>query len=72
MPFTEAVQSLKPVVAAAAVSPKKVFGILEKLVFRVTAQKLLYLPFHWLAHDVRQEQTGYSFSSASLRHGRSL
>lgn len=72
LPHKEAVQSLKTVLAAGAVSAKKVFAVLENLAFRVTAQKLLYLPFHWVGHDVRQEQTGFSFSSAALRFGRSL
>lgn len=72
LPHKEAVQALKVVLAGAAVSPKKVFGVLEKLDFRVTAQQLLYLPFQWVGHDVRQEQTGFSFSSASLRFGRSM
>lgn len=72
LPRKEAVQSLKVILAGSAVSPKKVFGVLEKLSFRVTAQELLFLPFHWIGHDVRQDQTGYSFSSASLRFGRSL
>jgi DNA-directed RNA polymerase subunit RPC12/RpoP len=72
LPQKEAVQALKVILAGAAVSPKKVFEVLEKLAFRVTAQKLLYLPFHWVGHDVRQEQTGFSFSSASLRFGRSM
>ena len=72
MPFTEAVQSLKSVLAGAAVSPKMVFGILDKLTFKVGESRLLYLPFQWIGRDIRQERSGFSFSSAALRYGRSL
>ncbi len=72
MPFSEAVQSLKTILAASAVSSKEVFELLPDIRFKVEQARLLFLPFTWLGYDLRQEQTGFAFSKAALRFGRSL
>jgi hypothetical protein len=72
LPQSEAVQVLKSVLAASAVSSKRVMDILPMLKFHVKGFKLLYLPFRNAGHDFIQHHTGVSLAAAALRFGRSL
>lgn len=68
----EAVQSLKCVVAAAALSKKKVLPLLPSLKLPPGKISLVYLPFHDMGHDLLQEHTSVAITSAALRFGRKL
>lgn len=68
----EAVESLKSVLAAAAVSTKRVMELLPSLVFRASRKKLVYLPFRDTGHDCIEHHTGISLPTAALRYGRKL
>lgn len=72
LPHKEAVQSLKSVLAACAVSPQKVMPHLANLSFSVDTQEVVYLPFTDIGHDLVQEQTKVNIMAAALRYGRSL
>lgn len=72
LPHKEAVQSLKSVLAACAVSPQKVMPHLANLSFSVDTQEVVYLPFADIGHDLVQEQTRVNIMAAALRYGRSL
>lgn len=69
---SEAVESLKSILAASAVSAKKVMEILPALSFKAQRKRLIYLPFRDAGHDCIQHQTGMSISTAALRFGRKL
>lgn len=70
--YSEAVESLKSILAASAVSAKKVMEILPALSFTAPKKRLIYLPFRNSGHDYIQHQTGVSISAAALRFGRKL
>ncbi len=72
LPHSEAVQALKSVLAASAVSSRRVMELLPKLNFHVRKMRLLYLPFRDAGHDYIQHHTGVSLAAAALRFGRSL
>jgi hypothetical protein len=69
---SEAVEALKSILAASAVSVKKVMEILPSLSFTAQKKRLIYLPFRDAGHDCIQHQTGVSISTAALRFGRKL
>ncbi len=68
----EAVQSLKSVLAASALSYRLVRGVMESMTFNVETTKLIYLPFRNAGHDLIEHHTGMSIPAAALRFGRSL
>lgn len=72
LPYSEAIQALKIILAASAVSVGRVMKLLPELQFRVTGVRLLYVPFRPSNHDWIDDNTGISISSAALRFGRSL
>lgn len=72
LPHQEAVEVLKSVLVASAVSVKKIMEMLPTLSFSVAHKKLVYLPFRDLGHDCIEHHTGVSISSAALRLGPKL
>ncbi len=68
----EAVQALKCVVAAAALSKKKVLPLLPSLKLPPGKISLVYLPFRDMGHDLLQKHTSISINAAALRFGRKL
>ncbi len=68
----EAAQSLKCVVAAAALSKKKVLPLLPSLQLKPGKISLVYLPFRDTGHDLVQKHTSVSINAAALRFGRKL
>lgn len=68
----EAVQSLKSVLAASALSYRLVRECIELIRFNVENKKLIYLPFRNAGHDLIEHHTGMSIPTAALRFGRSL
>lgn len=68
----EAVQSLKCVVAEAALTKKTVLPLLPSLSLAPGKISLVYLPFRDTGHDLIQVHTQVSIASAALRFGRKL
>ena len=63
LPASEARQSVKVILAAAAAARKKIFPFLPKVRLEKTATQLVYLPFVDKGHDWYQPQSGITVSS---------
>ena len=72
LPQQEAVQALKSVMAAAALSKKTVLPLLASLKLSPEKITLVYLPFRDAGHDLIQRHTSVTLNSAALRFGRKL
>jgi len=70
--LTEAIQSIKSVLAHLTVGKKKKLRNLPKLTTVVHGSELLYLPFTKKVHDYLQCHTPASIQVAAVRYGRSL
>ncbi|AGF78842.1 hypothetical protein UWK_02302 [Desulfocapsa sulfexigens DSM 10523] len=68
----EAIQSLKSILAGAALNKKKLLPLLPDLSFQPMSTELIYLPFSDKGHDFVQEQTGISLAKSVLHFGRKL
>lgn len=72
LPQKEAIQALKSVLAAAALSKKSVLPLLESLKMLPEKITLVYLPFRDAGHDRIQRHTSVALNSAALQFGRKL
>jgi hypothetical protein len=72
LPRTEALQSLKIILAASTVDKKKVLPLLPSVRFGIKDFALVYLPFKDTGHDLIQEETRISVNKHSLEFGRKL
>jgi hypothetical protein len=72
LPHSEAVQSLKIILAVSAVNKKNVFPFLPRVKFSIKGSGLVYLPFRDTGHDLIQEDTGISVNKQGLEFGRKL
>lgn len=72
LPFSEARQAIKVILAASATSPKKVFPYLPGAHTENVSSTLVFLPFEDQNHDWVQPQTGTVVAKSVLRLGRSL
>ncbi len=72
LPASEALQSVKVILAASTAGRKKIFPFLPKVRLEKTATTLVYLPFVDKGHDWYQPESGITVSKAVLRFGRSL
>ena len=72
LPYSEAIQALKTVIAASAVNARRIMQLLPGLQFSVKGIYLQYIPFKPSCHDWIEENTGFSISSAALRFGRGM
>ncbi len=70
--LSEAVQSVKSVLAHLTVGKKKKLHHLPQMTIQVKRTELLYLPFHKKVHDYIQCHTPASIQVAAVRYGRSL
>lgn len=70
--LSEAVQSIKSVLAHLTVGKKKRLHNLPQITIQVERAELLYLPFNKKVHDYIQIHTGASIQVAAVRYGRSL
>lgn len=68
----EAIQSLKSILAGAALNKRKLLPRLPELSFKALSTELIYLPFFDKGHDCVQEQTGVSLAKSVLHFGRKL
>ena len=72
MPLTEAVQSLKAVLANSVVNKNMFMPSLPRIKIGQNTAELLYLPFHRLGQDLIQDQTSVTLNSKVLYYGRSM
>ncbi|MBW2659353.1 MAG: hypothetical protein JRC87_07150 [Deltaproteobacteria bacterium] len=72
LPLKEAVQSIKSVLAGAALYKKRVYPMLPKIDTSPGVTSLVYLPFSGNSHDLTQEHTMVTVNAAALKFGRKL
>lgn len=72
LPFSEARQAVKLMLAAATASPKRIFPALPHVRLTEMTMQLVYLPFNDQGHDWVQPHTGVAIGKNILRFGRSL
>ena len=72
LPWKEAVQAIKGVLAETALNKRDVYPVLPKISINMSSYSLRYLPFTVHSHDLVQEQTGVTIVSAALKYGRKL
>jgi len=72
LPASEAQQSVKVILAAAAVSPKRVHPYLSLVRLTETMVQLVYLPCADRGHDWVQPDTGMTIAKNILSFGRSM
>ncbi len=72
LPFSEAMQALKSILAKSGLNKKKLFPQLPDVSFQVRNSHLTYLPFNDRGHDLVQEHTGVTMAKAVLRFARSM
>lgn len=70
--LSEAVQSVKSVLANLTVGKKKKLHHLSEMTIKVNRTELLYIPFNKSVHDYTQCHTSASIQVAAVRYGRSL
>lgn len=69
---SEAIQSLKSVLAHLTVAKKKKLHNLSRITVKVESTELVFLPFFKNVHDYIQNQTPATIQVAAVRYGRSL
>ena len=69
---SEAVQSIKSVLAHLTVGKKKRLQNLSRMTIKVEGTELLFLPFSKNVHDYMQNHTPATIQVAAVRYGRSL
>ena len=72
LPFSEARQAVKLMLAAATASPKRIFPALPHIRLTEVTMQLVYLPFADQGHDWVQPHTGVTIGKNILRFSRSL
>jgi len=72
LPLSEAIQSLKMILAASTVTKKNIMPHLPKINFEIKDKALVYLPFRETQYDMMQDDLGISVNKQSLEFGRTL
>lgn len=72
LPLSEAVQSLKIILASSAVTKKNVMPYLPEINFEIKDIALIYLPFRETRYDMIQDELDLSINRQSLEFGRKL
>jgi len=72
LPWKEAFQSIKSVLAVSALNKKKLYPFLPKIKVASARYSLTYLPFTVHTHDLVQEHTRVTLMTAALKYGRKL
>ncbi|NLX17653.1 MAG: hypothetical protein GXY53_00010 [Desulfobulbus sp.] len=72
LPFSEARQAVKLMLAAAAASPKRIFPMLPYTRLTEMTIQLIYLPFTELGCDWTQPHTGVAIGKNILKYSRTL
>ena len=72
LPSTEAIQSLKIILASSTLDKNRVFPHLPRIKFDIKSSTLVYLPFRETGHEMVQEQMQISINKNTLEFGRHL
>ncbi|MBN1849220.1 MAG: hypothetical protein JW932_11620 [Deltaproteobacteria bacterium] len=72
LPWTEAAQSMKVLLASSTLTKNRVYPYLPQIRFEVGRSELIYLPFMEKGHEMIQEDMDISINKNSLEFGRSL
>ena len=72
MPYKEALESVKVVLANSSARPKSLLPRLPAITIAVTSKTLFYLPFDNSGYDLRQKETRVSINRQILAWGRYL
>ncbi len=72
LPWKEALQAIKSVLAVSALNKKNVYPLLPTIKISSARYSLRYLPFTVHSHDLVQEHTRVTVISAALKYGRKL
>ena len=72
LPLSEAVESLKIILAGVAANKKKLLPMLPDIRISVTSASLFYLPFDNTGYDLRQVETGICINKQILARGKDL
>jgi hypothetical protein len=72
LPSTEAIQSLKIILASSTLDKKRVFPHLPRVKFDIKGSTLVYLPFRETGQEMIQEQMQISINKNTLEFGRQL
>lgn len=70
--MSEAVQSVKAVIAKTTIDKKRSLPKIKTLKLSIADARLHYFPFTRMTHDLVQEQTRATVTSAALKYGRKL
>lgn len=72
LPWTEAFQGVKSIIAACTVAREKRLPLLSKMKIHLIDQALTYLPFDSQGHDMIEKSTRAVIQTAAMRYGRFL
>lgn len=72
LPLSEAVQSLKMILASSTITKKNVIPYLPEISFTIGDKILVYLPFRKTQYDLINDDLGVSVNRQSLEFGRKL
>ena len=72
LPSSEAIQSLKVILASSTLYKKRVFPHLPRVKFNIKGSTLVYLPFRETGQEMIQEQMQISINKNTLEFGRYL
>lgn len=72
LPSSEAIESLKVILASTATNKKKLMPLLKKIEFSVQETSLVYIPCSISSHEFVLEQTRISINKKALDFGRQL
>jgi len=72
LPSTEAIQSLKVILASSTLNKKSVFPHLPRVKFEIKDSTLVYLPFRETGQEMIQEHMQISINKNTLEFGRQL
>ncbi|MFC1494164.1 hypothetical protein ACFL6W_02690 [Thermodesulfobacteriota bacterium] len=72
LPLSEAVQSLKMILASSAITKKNIMPYIPEINFEIKDITLIYLPFRETQYDMIQDDLGLSINRQSLEFGRKL
>ncbi len=72
LPLSEAVEALKTTIAAAVMNKRAFLPNLPKIKIQKREAEMVFLPFHYLGHDLVQDHTGVTVAANILHYGRTM
>ena len=72
LPLSEAFEALKTTIAAAVMNKRSFLPNLPKIKIHKREAEMVFLPFHYLGHDLVQDHTGVTVAANILHYGRTM